>query len=233
MTNQEFALALRKLIIEVSYLNQTAHVGSCLSCVDIVAVLYNEILTSDDVFIMSKGHAALTQYAALHLKGILSKEQLYSYGLDGGLSIHCDKDVPGVYCTTGSLGHGAAIGYGVALAKHLKKEPGNVYVLMGDGEAQEGSVKELSYYTCYVPPGERFDENRFMMIHEINGWQGYQDTHDIQPVAPIHRIKELLTDFSLTWRHIYTSKSTPNASGIDAHYKKIDKESYDKEMANA
>ena len=112
------------------------HIASSFSCVEILKVLYDEILTENDVFILSKGHAAPALYTILMMKGIIDEKDMPKYG------IHCDFNCPGVPFTTGSLGCGIGLGAGVALAKKLKGEPGIVYVLCGDGEMMEGSIGE-------------------------------------------------------------------------------------------
>ena len=112
------------------------HIASSFSCVEILKVLYDEILTENDVLILSKGHAAPALDTILMMKGIIDEKDMPKYG------IHCDFNCSGVPFTTGSLGCGIGLGAGVALAKKLKKEDGWVYVLCGDGEITEGSAQE-------------------------------------------------------------------------------------------
>lgn len=120
---------LRKKIVEKGYQNNMSHYGSALSCVDAIKYLYDEILKEKDIFILSKGHGSMALYSVLESKG---KNPVWR--------MHPELDEKeGIYATTGSLGHGLAIGLGRAFAKKLKGEKGRVYVLTGDGEMQEGS----------------------------------------------------------------------------------------------
>jgi transketolase len=136
-------LDLRRRIVEVAYKVQAGHIASSLSCVDIIQWVYAH-KKPEDRFILSKGHAALALYAVLEKQGILSKGTLDRFG-EGGLPGHPDRLLcEGVEFSSGSLGHGLAFAAGLALGMRLKKEPGIVYVLMGDGECQEGSVWEAA-----------------------------------------------------------------------------------------
>lgn len=136
--------ALRREIVQLAYDAGEGHIASALSILDIVYVLYDKILQPEDRFVLSKGHGCLALYVVLAQKGIISQEQLHSYlKFDGDLGGHPDRNkVPGVLCSTGSLGHGLPQAVGVALAKKIKKEPGRVYCLVGDGECNEGSIWE-------------------------------------------------------------------------------------------
>lgn len=120
---------LRRRILEKGYELKSGHFGTALSCLDSIRYLYDYILTDNDIFILSKGHGELALYAVLETKG---KKPPWTPHLD-----YNEKE--GIYATTGSLGHGLPIGLGRAFAKKLKKEEGNIYVLTGDGEMEEGS----------------------------------------------------------------------------------------------
>ena len=123
----------RKKIFDMAIETQNYHIASAFSCADIVSVLYDKVITKNDKFIMSKGHGCLSLYVALQEKGY--KPDIYKQ--------HPDIDINnGIECTTGSLGHGLPVGVGMALAKKLKNEDGVVYVLIGDGECQEGTIWE-------------------------------------------------------------------------------------------
>ena len=134
----------RRQIVQMAYGAGEGHIPSALSILDIVWVLYNKVMTLDDRFVLSKGHGALALYVVLAEKGIISQEQLKSYlKLNGELGGHPDRNkVPGVLCSTGSLGHGLPQAVGIALAKKIKGEPGRVFCLVGDGECNEGSIWE-------------------------------------------------------------------------------------------
>jgi len=105
------------------------HFSSSLSCLDAIKCLYDHVLTENDLFILSKGHAEMALYAVLETKG---KSPKWTPHLDYNPEM-------GIYATTGSLGHGLPIGTGRAFAKKINGEPGKIYVLTGDGEMEEGS----------------------------------------------------------------------------------------------
>lgn len=137
---------LKKRIVVTAYLAGGGHIPSALSILDIVWVLYDKILGPDDRFILSKGHGCLALYVVLAEKGFITQEQLADFSKHGSiLGGHPDRNkVPGVVCSTGSLGHGLPQAVGIALAKKIKNEPGRVYCLVGDGECNEGSIWEAA-----------------------------------------------------------------------------------------
>ena len=130
------------------------HIGGCMSCADIVAAIYFHKLRyhekgfteQRDRFLMSKGHAAPTQYAALALSGIISPDSYDSFKRIGGmLQGHPDrKRTPGVEANTGSLGQGLSVACGLASAMRLNGDDHRVYVILGDGEIAEGQVWEAA-----------------------------------------------------------------------------------------
>ncbi len=122
---------IRREILEMAMETGINHIASSLSVVEILHTLFS-ITGEDDRIILSKGHGCLGYYILLQEKGFTPP-----------LKAHPDIDVEnGIECTTGSLGHGLPIAVGMALAKKIKKEKGNIYVLMGDGECQEGTTWE-------------------------------------------------------------------------------------------
>lgn len=140
---------IRKEILKIAYEGHGAHISSSLSIVDILTVLYfrelrlNPSGKSGDKFILSKGHGVSALYAVLAQKGIISKNQLYTYGKDGTLlGAHPEHSVDGVLLSTGSLGHGLSVGAGIALRAKIDEQDLRVFVLLSDGECQEGSVWE-------------------------------------------------------------------------------------------
>lgn len=123
---------LRRKVLDLSLETKEAHIGGCFSEIELLISLYDVVMKKEDKFILSKGHCGHPYYLLLREKGYNPK-----------ISTHPDKDEEnGIYCTTGSLGHGLPIGIGMAFAKKIKKEDGNIYVLMGDGECQEGTTWE-------------------------------------------------------------------------------------------
>lgn len=144
---------IKTSIVRMTHYSKSSHVGSCLSVADILYVLYFKVLRIDtgepradrrDRFILSKAHASAALYATLAERGFFPKEFLERYYVDGGmLPGHLDREaVPGVEVSAGSLGHGLSIGVGMAVACRRDRSPARVFVLLGDGECNEGSVWE-------------------------------------------------------------------------------------------
>lgn len=154
------ALAIRRHAVEMAHRGGGSHVGSVLSCADALAVLYGGVLRvspkepraeSRDRFILSKGHAGSGVYAALAERGFISKDWLNMYYADGSpLSGHVShKGIPGVEVSTGSLGHGLPVGAGMAYAGKLRSAQWRVFVLLSDGECDEGSVWEAAMFAAH------------------------------------------------------------------------------------
>jgi transketolase len=147
------AKSARREILKMTNTAKASHVASSLSVVDVLAVLYSGITNitpnnyedmNRDVVILSKGHAASAIYSILALKGFFELDWLEQYCQDGAqLGGHVtSKNVPGIELSTGSLGHGLPYGLGIALARKRANEPGEVYVVMSDGECDEGTTWE-------------------------------------------------------------------------------------------
>ena len=147
---------LRKLIFLTGYKGGMAHLASCYSCLEIIYTLYVKgVLRYDpqdpswkdrDRFVLSKGHGALALYAVLCKTGVLSKKELGTY-LQPGCHIGgepCARNLPCIEATTGSLGHGLPMAVGMALGQKIDGMPAKTYVLLGDGECQEGSIWEAA-----------------------------------------------------------------------------------------
>ena len=152
---EQTALNLRRNIIKMIQSGQGGHLGGSLSCIEIITALYFSRLRCNpqdpqwedrDRFILSAGHKCLALYSVLAEKGYFDKKLLNTYdSLDSPLPGHPDRHkLPGVEANTGSLGHGLAIGGGMALAGKIDQKDYKVYVLMGDGEIAEGSVWEAA-----------------------------------------------------------------------------------------
>lgn len=155
----QLAKQIRMHALNMVHDGKASHIGSALSIADILAVLYNSILRHDstkpdwaqrDRFILSKGHACVAVYAVLAECGYFPKEQLKTYGNDHSwLMNHISHKVKGVEFSTGSLGHGLPYGVGKALAAKSKQENWNVYVLLSDGELDEGSNWEALMFAAH------------------------------------------------------------------------------------
>ena len=155
-TSEQLAWLIRRHGVEMTHLSGGSHLGAILSVADIIAILYTDVLKYDpnnpkwderDRFILSKGHAGASIYAALAESGFFPVEELKSHYQNGSrLSGHVSHHLPGVDFSTGSLGHGlsAAAGIAYALKKDRRKE--RSFVVLGDGECNEGSVWEAALF---------------------------------------------------------------------------------------
>lgn len=135
---------LAEKIIRTAFLNKEGHIASALSILDVVLFLHTRHMKKSDRFVLSKGHGSLALYAALLQTGKITEEEFFSFCQeDSKLGGHpSSKKIPQVEISTGSLGHGLPFSVGLALSKKIKKEPGYVYCLIGDGEANEGTTWE-------------------------------------------------------------------------------------------
>ena len=149
------AWLIRRHGLEMTHLSRGSHIGAIFSLAEIMAVLYTGVLHVNpadpampdrDRLILSKGHAGAAVYAALAERGFFPVEELKTHYANGSrLSGHVShKGVPGVEFSTGSLGHGLAVGAGMALGAKMDKAPWRTYVILGDGECDEGSVWEAA-----------------------------------------------------------------------------------------
>lgn len=153
------ARAIRKNALQMVHRAKASHIGSALSIADIMAVLYGKVMHHDpfnplsqtrDRFILSKGHACVAVYATLAETGYISHEDLLTYGQDySWLMNHISHKVSGVEFSSGSLGHGLPFGVGKALTAKCRRENWITYVLLGDGEMDEGSNWEALMFASH------------------------------------------------------------------------------------
>jgi transketolase len=181
---------IRARLVEMSHVAETPHLGSSLSCVDMLVAAYWGFLRIDpthpldpnrDRFILSKGHAATALYAALAERGFFDPKLLDTYNEDGAAlpehpGLQC---VPGVEAATGSLGHGLPIALGMALAARIQNRPSRCLVLMSDGECEEGSVWEAAMFA----PAQKLDTVTVMI--DYNKWQATGRSDEIMALAPL------------------------------------------------
>jgi transketolase len=156
---RRFAREIRRHALHMVHRVNSSHIGSVFSMADLLAVLYTAVLRVDpakpewparDRFILSKGHATSGVYAAVALRGFVPLADLDSYGVDGSdLMAHVSHKVPGVEFSTGALGHGLPFGTGKALAAKLHGDPWRVFVMLGDGEMDEGSNWEALMFAAH------------------------------------------------------------------------------------
>lgn len=159
MDSKPLSVAIRMDVLGMVHRAKASHVGSCFSVADIMAVLFGQVMRIDathprspdrDRFILSKGHAAAALYAALANVGIIPRSALESYGADGSLYMtHASHKVPGVEFSSGSLGHGLPFGVGKALAAKRTVQSWRTFVLLSDGELDEGSNWEALMFAAH------------------------------------------------------------------------------------
>jgi transketolase len=182
----ELANRIRRIVIEQSKRAGVGHIGSALSISDLLAVLYGHVLrgrpqdADRDRFILSKGHAALALYAALHCRGLLSEQQLDQFCTDGtALGAHPEHRLQGVDFSTGSLGHGLPIAVGAALAARMQGSQRRIFVLISDAELNEGSVWEAIMFAAHHRLGH------LTAVLDLNGQQALGYTRDILALTPV------------------------------------------------
>jgi transketolase len=184
---------IRRVILEQSKRANVGHIGSALSVADIIAALYGGLLRVDDPkdperdrFVLSKGHAALAFYGALHWKGWLSQQELNTYCGDGSLlGVHPEYGLRGIDFASGSLGHGLSLAAGAALAARLQQSPRRAFALLSDAECNEGSIWEAVMFAAH------HKLSNLVAIVDLNGQQalGYTDqVLSLQPLAERWRV---------------------------------------------
>ncbi len=138
---------LKKRILGLAYIAKEGHIGSSFSILDILWVLYDQVMTKEDQFILSKGHASLALYAVLEEKGLIKDLDMFGK-YNSPFGGHPQRGGP-ILASTGSLGHGMPMAVGLALAKKIKNEPGRVFCIIGDGECNEGSIWEAALIAAH------------------------------------------------------------------------------------
>jgi len=167
---------IRRETLMLGTQNGGYHFGGSFSVIEILVCLYDIIMNEDDRFILSKGHACWPWYVILRERG-------YNPELGGHPSIDIDN---GIYCTTGSEGHGLPVGIGMAMARKFKKSRGKIYVVVGDGECQEGTTWE----SLLTASHHKLDN--LVAIVDFNKIQGSGFVRDILPIDGLRGIAEKL-----------------------------------------
>jgi transketolase len=177
----DVAAEIRRLAVRAAVAHGSCHIGSSLSCAEILAVVVAGVPAGRDRFILSKGHAAAGLYAALAVRGDLDPDEMVgSYTADGSVFAgHVEHHVPGVEATTGSLGHGLSIGLGMALADRIDGSARRTVVLLGDGELGEGAIWEAAALAGH------HGLDRLCAIVDANGLQGLGCTEEILRLEPL------------------------------------------------
>lgn len=187
---EKTAADMRVGIIKAITAAKSGHPGGSLSAADIITALYfkemnvdpaNPKMADRDKLILSKGHIAPAQYAALALKGFFPKEDIMELRKIGShFQGHPNMEkIPGVEMSTGSLGQGISAAVGMALANKMDKNPGRIYAILGDGELQEGLVWEAAMAAAH------YDLDNLVAIVDNNGLQIDGKNDDVMAVNPI------------------------------------------------
>lgn len=250
---------IRKSIIYMVHYSKSSHVGTCLSIVDILSILYFKVMNVDpqnpnkadrDKFILSKGHGSAALYATLAERGFFPKEYLDKYYTDGGiLPGHLDMEaVPGIEASAGSLGHGLSLGLGMAIANRQTNNPGHIYVLLGDGECNEGSVWEavmlastlqLKNFTAII------DYNKLQSFGRTNeiinqenmaerwrafGWETYEvDGHHVDELEKVFNLEQSRPKAIIA--HTIKGKGVSYMEDrLEWHYKSPDRDQYNEAL---
>jgi len=248
------AFEIRKLMLEAIRVKETHHIGCALGIVEILTYLYfHELKVNSgnpkdakrDIFLLSKGHAALALYATLCKKGFFDEDYLKTYDKDGShMPEHASTIVPGVEFSTGSLGHALPAGNGLALSYKNDGKKNRVFVLLSDGELNEGSNWEAIMFAA------QHKLNNLTVIVDKNGFQGYSETEKAIDLSPIsnkvesfgweamacdgHDLENITTVLGqgqslkkprMIIAKTVKGKGVPYFEGrFDAHYKSIDEE---------
>jgi transketolase len=188
---RHLARELRFRTIRTSHLSGTPHLGSCLSCIDLLVYLYWAVLRIDprnpkdgarDRFILSKGHAAPALFQVLAERGFFAVEDLEQYGSEGsifGEHPPAPKYLPGIEAATGSLGHGLPIGVGMALAARIRAADYRTFVVLSDGECNEGSVWEAALMAA----AQKLQS--LTIFVDYNKWQATGRSNEVLGIAPL------------------------------------------------
>ena len=251
---------IRKSIIEMLVPTESHHIGCSLSVVEILTFLYFRELKINpkkptdpnrDIFIFSKGHAGAALYSTLAERGFFPKSILKKYDTNGGmLPEHVTKVVPGIELSTGSLGHGMPAAIGFSLSFRNEKKKNRSFVLISDGELNEGSTWEAIMFAGF------HKLHNLIIIVDYNKFQGYGTTTDVLDLEPLaqklkafgwntyeingHNLKSFDTALKKIKKsknkkphfilaHTIKGKGIPHFEGkFESHYKSIDQETKDK-----
>lgn len=195
MTLSPRSKQVRRDAIEISKANGGYHYGGSFSCAEILVNLWDQIMDESDRFILSKGHGCWVYY-------VLLRENGFNPTLEGHPHYEPEN---GIYCTSGSMGHGLPVGVGMALARKISRKKGKIFILMGDGECQEGTTWES------ILLGGKLKLGNLVAIVDANGIQGSGFVKDILPVTNVLRE----TAKSAGWRVIDIDGHNEDLNKVD------------------
>lgn len=184
------AKKVRSIVFSMILSAHASHIASAYSVVEMLTYLYFEQINIDpkrpasplrDRFILSKGWGISALYAILYRKGVLDSKQIEEYCQDGSkmIGIATRNGIPGIEATTGSMGHGLPIGAGIAKALKMQKKKSRVYVIIGDGELDEGSTWEGILLAAH------HHLDNYIVFIDCNKWQSFGRTHDVLNTEPL------------------------------------------------
>lgn len=175
------ALKVRQEVLEMISTANASHIGSAFSSIETLVFLYEKILKENDRFILSKGWGVSALYSVMVQRKLLPKNILKTYCMDGSslLGSATRNSKSGIIATTGSMGHGLPIGVGMALANKIGKKAGKVFVLMSDGECNEGSVWEA------ILQASHHKLKDLTVIVDRNMWQSFGRTEEVLKLEPL------------------------------------------------
>ena len=241
---------IRESILRKTFDAQSSHIGSCLSIVEILYSIYFHKLKKKDTFILSKGHAALALYCTLYHKSILDKKTIDSYGKNNSILMsHVSHKVKGVEFSTGSLGHGLPYAVGKALGEKINKTNNNIYVLISDGELNEGTTWESLLFASFHEL-----DNLFIII-DYNKIQSLDFVKNVLKIEPLvkklssfncnvikingHDVKQIISSLNLpnNTKPSIIIANTIKGKGVDFmentilwHYKSPNKDQLEKAL---
>ncbi len=250
MNYKTLSLKIRKSILKIANSSQCSHIGSNLSIVDILSVLYGKFLKNKkNSFILSKGHACLAQYCFLKEMGFITDKTLNTFGKDDTILMsHASHKVPGVNLSTGSLGHGLPVATGVALANKIDKKKSKMFVILSDGELDEGSNWESILFSSH------HKLNNLVIIIDYNKLQSIDSVKNTLNLEPLdkkfesfgckvlvingHNYKQIFKALnSKSSQPLVVIANTVKGKGVSFmensvlwHYKSLNSENYEKAM---
>jgi transketolase len=197
------SIAYRKMILSIIYTAKAGHTGGSLSCIDIVNVLYNQVMditpqnfgqVNRDHYIHSKGHSVEALYAVLADRGFFPVDDLKTIEKGGSDYIgHPTRSIPGIEQNTGALGHGLSVAVGMALAAKKDGRTNRVFTIMGDGELAEGSIWEASMSAAH------YHLDNLVVIIDRNTLQISGRTEAVMSLEPL---EDKFTAFGYAVRHV-------------------------------